>query len=84
MNKLNIWTIAEPANNGHKKVVEENHDVFDDDEECDKYLKGLNPAEWKEQDHYRCMGLSKKRYHSNENEIKKQCKFILEFKPGFD
>ena len=78
MNKLNIWTVNDVTTNNQQngvKKTKENVDVVDNDSDCDKYLKDLDPAEWKEQDHYRCMGLSKKRFYATENEIKKQCKF---------
>jgi DnaJ homolog subfamily C member 2 len=47
----------------------------DDDEEIDepetKKLLSLNPANWKKQDHYAVLGLSKKRYLATDDEIKK-------------
>ena len=49
---------------------------FDDDVSCDNYLKNLDPKEWKNQDHYRILGLSKKRINATESQIKKSCKFI--------
>lgn len=49
----------------------------DDDDACDKYLKSLDPKEWKNQDHYRVLGLSKRRIDASESEIKKACKCLL-------
>ncbi|OTF72939.1 hypothetical protein BLA29_012459 [Euroglyphus maynei] len=50
-------------------------DDDDDDVSCDNYLKNLDPKEWKEQDHYRVLGFSKKRINATESQIKKSCKF---------
>lgn len=48
--------------------------VFDSDDAIDAYLKDLDPKHWKEQDHYRVLGLSKRRSNATESEIKKACK----------
>lgn len=50
--------------------------VYDDDDSCDKYLKSLDPKDWKNQDHYKVLGLSKRRFEATDNEIKKSCKFL--------
>lgn len=49
----------------------------DDDDACDKYLKSLDPKEWKNQDHYRVLGLSKRRIDASESEIKKAYRKIV-------
>lgn len=56
------------------KKEKESVAVFDDDESCDKYLKTLDPKDWKNQDHYRVLGLSVRRNEATESEIKKSCK----------
>ena len=64
---------SDSDSNGKKeteKVV-----VFDDQDVCDKYIKSLDPKEWKNQDHYRVLGLSKRRIDATESEIKKACKW---------
>ncbi|CAB3386722.1 Hypothetical predicted protein [Cloeon dipterum] len=47
---------------------EDETEQFEDDIE---YLKSLDPKEWKEQDHYRVLGLRTKRVKATEAEIKK-------------
>lgn len=56
---------------------EEELDVnFDpDDEAYEKYLKSLNPAETKEQDHYKVLGLSRLRWTADEEQIRISCLF---------
>lgn len=63
-----------------KPVVEQSifsvHDDGDDGDD-EKYLKNLDPRKWKEQDHYRILGLKHRRYLATEDEIKKACKIVL-------
>ena len=47
-------------------------DPFLDEESSDKYLIGLDPKDWKNQDHYRILNISK-RFLATPEEIKKQC-----------
>ncbi|XP_022703001.1 dnaJ homolog subfamily C member 2-like [Varroa jacobsoni] len=35
-----------------------------------KYLRGLDPKEWKQQDHYHVLGLQNRRFYATEREIK--------------
>lgn len=51
----------------------------DDDDACDKYLKSLDPKDWKNQDHYRVLGLSKRRIDASESELKKACMYFQMF-----
>ena len=50
----------------------------DDNEEEDevesKALLRSDPSKWKTQDHYAVLGLSKKRYMANDEDIKRACK----------
>ena len=68
--------------NGHQngckngKKEKDNVAIFDDDVACDKYLKALDPKDWKHQDHYRVLGLSVRRFDASESEIKKACMFV--------
>ncbi|XP_027205287.2 dnaJ homolog subfamily C member 2-like [Dermatophagoides pteronyssinus] len=50
---------------------------YDDDVSCDNYLKNLDPKEWKDQDHYRVLALSKKRINASESQIKKSYRRIV-------
>jgi len=59
--------------------VKERACVFDDDDACDKYLKTLDPKEWKNQDHYKVLGLSLMRIDATESDIKKSCMFRTMF-----
>lgn len=45
-----------------------------DDDGDDALLLGLDPKEWKDQDHYAVLGLKKLRYKATENQIKKAYK----------
>lgn len=40
-------------------------------------LQGLDPKEWKQQDHYAVLGISKLRYKATENQIKKAYKSMV-------
>ncbi|XP_071960464.1 dnaJ homolog subfamily C member 2-like [Antedon mediterranea] len=51
---------------------EEEETIFD--EEDDTMLKTLNPKDWKDQDHYAVLGLSKLRYRASVDDIKKAYK----------
>jgi DnaJ family protein C protein 2 len=51
--------------------AEEDHTLFDED--CDgyrKYLSSLCPKTWRDQDHYKVLGLSKLRYRATPGQIK--------------
>lgn len=48
---------------------------LDNDEDL-MYLRGLDPVEWKDQDHYRVMGLRHLRQRASEDDIKKFCKWF--------
>lgn len=52
--------------------------VFDDDDACDKYLKTLDPKNFKSQDHYKVLGLSSARFDATESDIKKSCKLYID------
>lgn len=39
-----------------------------------KFLKNLDPTTWKEQDHYKVLGLSKLRFKATDSQIKIACK----------
>lgn len=62
-----------PVTNGVKSEKDEG--TYDDDSSIDAYLKDLDPKDWKNQDHYKVLGLSKIRCRATENQIKKSCKF---------
>ena len=47
---------------------------FETDEE---YLKSLDPRRWKEQDHYRVLGLGKRRFAASDEEIKQAYKKLI-------
>ncbi|KAI2805452.1 hypothetical protein RDWZM_008719 [Blomia tropicalis] len=51
--------------------------VFDDDDACDKYLKTLDPKNFKSQDHYKVLGLSSARFDATESDIKKSYRKIV-------
>ena len=64
---------------GSEEVSAKTESIFDDEESCDKYLKTLDPKDWKDQDHYRVLGLSKRRIDATDSEIKKSCKLTWMF-----
>lgn len=39
-----------------------------------KYLKNLDPLCWREQDHYKVLGISRLRYKATDSQIKIACK----------
>lgn len=45
-----------------------------DSEDDLNYLRGLDPVEWKEQDHYRVIGIRHLRERASEDDIKRSCK----------
>jgi DnaJ homolog subfamily C member 2 len=47
------------------------NDDGEEEEEESKHLLASDPAKWKEQDHYAVLGLSKKRYLANDEDIKR-------------
>ncbi|XP_060064628.1 dnaJ homolog subfamily C member 2-like [Ylistrum balloti] len=63
----------------HHSLESSSSDESDDDEGMDDdgddaLLLGLDPREWKSQDHYAVLGLKKLRYKATENQIKKAYK----------
>lgn len=48
-----------------------------DDGDDDKYLKNLDPTKWKEQDHYRVLGLKYRRFLASDDEVKQACKLVM-------
>ncbi|UXI17176.1 UDP-galactose translocator [Sarcoptes scabiei] len=54
-----------------------NDSQFDDEQSCDNYIKNLDPKDWKNQDHYKVLALSKKRIDATESEIKKSYRKIV-------
>lgn len=52
--------------------------AIDGDEDL-TYLRGLDPVEWKDQDHYRVVGLRHLRERATEEDIKRSCKFFVNF-----
>jgi len=86
LDKLALGKSTEPVlKNYHRpdsasKTEENVEDVdesqFDkDDDTYRKYIESLCPKEWKEQDHYRVLGLSKLRYKATPGQIKTACRF---------
>ncbi|XP_013416847.1 dnaJ homolog subfamily C member 2 [Lingula anatina] len=53
---------------------EENISDASTDEEDELMLKGLDPKEWKQQDHYAVLGLKNERYKATEEQIKRAYK----------
>ncbi|XP_046568154.1 dnaJ homolog subfamily C member 2-like [Haliotis rubra] len=49
-------------------------DIYDDDEFSEALLLGLDPKEWKHQDHYAVLGLKNLRYKASEDQIKRAYK----------
>lgn len=47
-------------------------DPIHDEESSDKYLKSLDPKDWKSQDHYRILNI-KARHSASADDIKKKC-----------
>ena len=47
---------------------EEGEDDFEDDI---TYLRSLDPKEWKDQDHYKVLGLTKLRFKASDDQIKR-------------
>lgn len=63
-NEESVWLTN---NQAEENDIEE--DLSDDNDDLD-YLKSLDPKECKDQDHYRVLGLSDKRYKATDNEIR--------------
>lgn len=59
------------ANSSSSEDSEEEVEIDENDEAL---LLGLDPKEWRKQDHYAVLGLSKLRYKATENQIKKAYK----------
>lgn len=51
-----------------------------DDEEYLAYLKHLDPNDWKNQDHYRVLGISKLRWRATASQIRVACNFQSAFR----
>lgn len=49
----------------------------EEDEPESKALLRSDPSKWKTQDHYAILGLSRKRYLANDDDIKRACKFFF-------
>lgn len=58
----------------HSSSSEESEEEVEIDENDEALLLGLDPKEWKKQDHYAVLGLSRLRYKATENQIKKAYK----------
>ncbi|KAM7309464.1 dnaJ homolog subfamily C member 2 [Ixodes scapularis] len=41
-----------------------------------RYLLSLDPKEWRQQDHYRVLGLQAKRHRATEHDLKKACECV--------
>jgi DnaJ homolog subfamily C member 2 len=54
-----------------KSLEDKSGNVSEDDEPEDPDMLMRDPKEWKEQDHYAVLGLSKYRYKATEEQIKK-------------
>ncbi|KAJ8046987.1 DnaJ-like subfamily C member 2 [Holothuria leucospilota] len=54
-----------------ESMSEEEDNIEDED---DSHLQGLDPSEWKSQDHYAVLGLGKLRYKATDDEVKKAYK----------
>jgi DnaJ family protein C protein 2 len=65
--------------NGVDKTVKGNPIRFIEDE---KYLKGLDPRNWKEQDHYAVLGLKHLRINANDDDVRRAYrKMVLKHHP---
>ena len=67
-------------NSLHAKRVKKFESEIEPDQDIDgeadlRYLKSLDPVEWKDQDHYKVIGLFHLRERASEEDIKKACKF---------
>ncbi|OQR69088.1 dnaJsubfamily C member 2-like [Tropilaelaps mercedesae] len=49
---------------------DDNEAVIEETPEEVKYLRGLDPKEWKHQDHYHVLGLQDRRFHATDRELK--------------
>ncbi len=63
-------------------IVESSSESEDEEEieetpEYLKYLETLDPKEWKDQDHYKVLGLEVLRYKATAHQIKKARKFLI-------
>lgn len=66
----NEITAENDDNSGNKNEI---NNIYDDDSSCDNYLITLDPKDWKNQDHYKVLALSKTRINATENQIKTSC-----------
>ncbi len=46
---------------------------YEDEKSYEKFLKSLDPGEFKDQDHYRVLQLAKLRYRATEEQIRLSC-----------
>ncbi|KAK6175896.1 hypothetical protein SNE40_014272 [Patella caerulea] len=61
----------------HHSVESSSSDESEDDTEIEdntQFLMSLDPKDWKNQDHYKVLGLAKLRYKATEDQIKKAYK----------
>jgi len=76
------WFEAYCARKQHKQTLSyhslnssssegEDEELSDDEEEDEELLRSLDPKEWKDQDHYKVMGLAKLRYKATDDQIKR-------------
>lgn len=91
LDKIALGLSTEPVlKNYHRPGKEsptlEDLEAYEDetlfDEDCDKYRKYLSklcPKSWKDQDHYKVLGLSKLRYRATPGQIKTACTFFTFF-----
>nr|BAH72571.1 ACYPI002653 [Acyrthosiphon pisum] len=64
-------TVQDKCLTNGEEVEDTNESFIDEETESDTiYLKTLDPKEWKDQDHYQVLGLSKLRYKATEAQIK--------------
>ncbi len=79
--KFNYIYIFDNNNHVANYIVESSSESEDEEEieetpEYLKYLETLDPKEWKDQDHYRVLGLENLRYKATAHQIKKARMFF--------
>ncbi|XP_071816692.1 dnaJ homolog subfamily C member 2-like isoform X4 [Apostichopus japonicus] len=66
---------------GEDSESEEEEDLIEEEED-DIGLQGLDPSDWKSQDHYAVLGISKSRYRASDDDVKKAYKRrVLRYHP---
>ncbi|XP_060837160.1 dnaJ homolog subfamily C member 2 [Rhopalosiphum padi] len=64
-------TVQDKCLTNGEEIEDTNESFIDEESQADTiYLKTLDPKEWKDQDHYQVLGLSKLRYKATEAQIK--------------